>query len=204
MMRAVKQAAARVTAPAWGRSEGIHFSKAEIRLPRASPFACLEAYASPGVGCMELFPRRMRNRWCKRLARQTIQPTALRVGAKRRGAMDGLTGLAAVVMIFGMPTAVLGMYTFYRVRKLRTEERLAAMQRGVNIPMEADLSESARSRRAGILLVAGSVGYMLAFSIIARVEPDAIMAGAFGAIPFTLGLGYFLDSALIRRDEKAS
>lgn len=48
--------------------------------------------------------------------------------------MDGITGLAAVIMIFGMPTAVLGMYTFYRVRKLRTEERLAAMQRGVTVP----------------------------------------------------------------------
>jgi hypothetical protein len=118
--------------------------------------------------------------------------------------MDGLTGLAAVVMLFGMPVALLGMYTFYRVRKLRTEERLAAMQRGVNVPMEAELSESARSRRAGILLVAGAVGYMLAFSIIARVEPDALIAAAFGAIPFTLGLGYFLDSTLIRRDARAS
>ena len=118
--------------------------------------------------------------------------------------MDGLTGLAAVVMIFGMPVALLGMYTFYRVRKLRTEERLAAMQRGVDVPMEAELSESARSRRAGILLVAGAVGYMLAFSIVARVEPDALIAAAFGAIPFTLGLGYFLDSTLIRRDARAS
>jgi hypothetical protein len=118
--------------------------------------------------------------------------------------MDGITGLAAVVMIFGMPVALLGMYTFYRVRKLRTEERLAAMQRGVSVPMEAELSESARSRRAGILLVAGSIGYMLAFSILARYEPEAVMAGAFGAIPLTLGLGYFLDSALIRRDARAS
>ena len=118
--------------------------------------------------------------------------------------MDGITGLAAVIMIFGMPVALLGMYTYYRVRKLRTEERLAAMQRGVSVPMEAELSESARSRRSGILLVAGSVGYMLAFSILARYEPEAMMAGAFGAIPFTLGLGYFLDSALIRRDAKAS
>lgn len=118
--------------------------------------------------------------------------------------MDGITGLAAVIMIFGMPVALLGMYTFYRVRKLRTEERLAAMQRGVSVPMEAELSELARSRRSGILLVAGSVGYMLAFSILARYEPEAMMAGAFGAIPFTLGLGYFLDSALIRRDAKAS
>ncbi len=118
--------------------------------------------------------------------------------------MDGITGLAAVIMIFGMPTAILGMYTFYRVRKLRTEERLAAMQRGVTVPMEPDLTEAAHSRRAGILLIAGAIGYMLAFSIIARVEPDALVAGAFGAIPFALGLGYLLDSTLIRRDARAS
>jgi hypothetical protein len=45
---------------------------------------------------------------------------------------------------------------------------------------------------------------MLTFTIIARVEPDALMAAAFGAIPFTLGLGYFLDSTLILRDARAS
>jgi uncharacterized protein DUF6249 len=118
--------------------------------------------------------------------------------------MEGLTGFAAVVMALAIPTSAFAMYTFYRVRKLRTEERLAAMQRGVNVPMEAELSESARSRRAGILLIAGAVGYMLTFSIIARFEPEAMIAGAFGAIPFALGLGYFLDSALIRRDAKAS
>ena len=70
--------------------------------------------------------------------------------------MDGITGLAAVVMIFGMPTTILGMYTFYRVRKLRTEERLAAMQRGVSVPMEPDLTQAAHSRRAGIQSVAKS------------------------------------------------
>ena len=117
--------------------------------------------------------------------------------------MDGLTGLVAVIMIFGMPTSALAMYTFYRVRKLRTEERLAAINRGVTVPMEPELPETARSRRAGILLVAAAIGYMLTFTLIARVEPDAWIAGAFGAIPFTLGLGYFLDSALIRRDSRA-
>jgi hypothetical protein len=99
-----------------------------------------------------------------------------------------------------MPTAILAMYTFYRVRKLRTEERLAAISRGVNVPMEPELSEAAKSRRSGILFVAGAVGYMAAFSIIARYEPDALIAAAFGAIPFALGLGYLLDSMLIRRD----
>ncbi len=118
--------------------------------------------------------------------------------------MEGLTGLAAVVMFLAIPTALAICYTFYRVRKLRTEERLAAIQRGVAVPIEPDLSEAAHSRRAGILLVAGAVGYMLAFTILARIEPDAMIAGAFGAIPFTLGLGYLLDSALIRRDARAS
>jgi uncharacterized protein DUF6249 len=118
--------------------------------------------------------------------------------------MDGLTGLVAVITIFGMPTAVLGMYTYYRVRKLRTEERLAAIQRGVNVPMEPDLSEGASSRRSGILLVAGAIGYMITFTLIARVEPDAWVAAAFGAIPLALGVGFFVDSALIHRDARAS
>ena len=118
--------------------------------------------------------------------------------------MGDITGLAAVIMLFSTPIAILGMYTYYRVRKLRTEERLAAIQRGVNVPMEADLTQAASSRRAGILLIAGAVGYMLAFSIVARIEPDAQIAAAFGAIPFMLGLGFFTDAALIRRDAKVS
>ncbi len=118
--------------------------------------------------------------------------------------MEGLTGLAAVVMFLVIPTALAVCYTFYRVRKLRTDERLAAIQRGVAVPIEPDLTQAAHSRRAGILLLAGAIGYMLAFSILAHYEPDAMMAAAFGAIPFTLGLGYLLDSALIRRDLKAS
>src|SRR5581483_9966279 len=83
----------------------------------------------------------------------------------RRKNMNGdLTGLAAVIMIFGIPMAA--MYTYYRVRKLRSEERLAAIARGVSVPM----------------------------------EPDAMIAAAFGLIPLTLGIGFFIDAALVRRD----
>ena len=40
--------------------------------------------------------------------------------------MDGnIIGLAAVVLFMGIPMAA--MYTFYRVRKLRTDERVAAL-----------------------------------------------------------------------------
>jgi hypothetical protein len=113
--------------------------------------------------------------------------------------MDGnLVGLAAVIMIFGIPMAA--MYTFYHVRKLRTEERLAALARGVNVPMQPELSESARSRRSGILLVMGALGYMLTFGLIARAESDAWIAAAFGIIPLSVGIGFFVDSMLIRRD----
>ncbi len=93
--------------------------------------------------------------------------------------------------------------TFYRIRRLRTEERLAAIARGVNVPMQPELSEDARSRRNGILLVTGALGYIATFAVIARVEHDAWIAAAFGIIPLTVGIGYFLDSALIRRDLRA-
>jgi len=113
--------------------------------------------------------------------------------------MDGeLVGLVAIVMVFGIPLAA--MYTFYHVRKLRTEERLAAIARGANVPMQPELSEAGRSRRSGILLVFGALGYIATFSLIARVESDAWVAAAFGIIPLAVGLGFFLDSALIRRD----
>ena len=116
--------------------------------------------------------------------------------------MDGnLVGLVAVIMIFGIPMA--GMYTYYRVRKLRTEERLAAIARGVAVPMEPELSQAARSRRAGILLVSAALGYTITFALIARVEPDAWVAASFGVFPFAIGLGFFLDSALVRRDARA-
>ena len=55
-------------------------------------------------------------------------------------------GLVAVVLTCGIPLAL--MYTYYRVRKLRSEERLAAIARGVDIPMEPELNQAARSRRA--------------------------------------------------------
>jgi Domain of unknown function (DUF6249) len=113
-----------------------------------------------------------------------------------------VVGLVAVVMVFGIPIAA--MYTYYAVRKLRTEERLAAMARGVSVPMEPELSQAARSRRWGLLLTCGGVGYAITFALIARVEPDAWVAATFGIIPFAIGVGCFVDSVLVRRDVRAS
>src|ERR1700722_15025148 len=114
---------------------------------------------------------------------------------------SNIVGLAAVVMALGIPMAA--MYTFFRVRKLRSEERLAAIARGVDVPMQPELSEAARSRRSGILLVAGAIGYIATFTLIGRVEPDAMIAATFGVIPLAVGIGFFVDHALIRRDARA-
>ena len=64
-------------------------------------------------------------------------------------------------MTLGIPLGA--MYTYYHVRKLRSQERLAAISRGVEIPMEPELSQGARSRRWGILLVSGALGYIATF-----------------------------------------
>jgi preprotein translocase subunit Sss1 len=114
---------------------------------------------------------------------------------------SNLVGLVAVIMFLGIPMAA--MYTFFRVRKLRSEERLAAIARGVQVPMQPELSEAARSRRSGILLVSGALGFIITFVLIGRVEPDAMIAATFGVIPLAIGLGFFVDHALIRRDAKA-
>jgi Domain of unknown function (DUF6249) len=106
--------------------------------------------------------------------------------------------LVAVTLIFGVPIAA--FYTYYRVRKLRTEEKLAAIARGVAVPMEAELSQAARSRRSGILLIAGALGFMTTFALLGRTEPDAWNVVSFGAIPLALGMGFFVDSTLVRRE----
>jgi hypothetical protein len=119
--------------------------------------------------------------------------------------MDGgLIGLVAVVLTCGIPLAL--MYTYYRVRKLRTEERVAALAHGAEIPMEPELSQYARSRRSGILLVSGGLGFILTFGMIAQVvgEPHTLVAAAFGILPLAVGIGYFADAALIHRDMKTS
>lgn len=114
-----------------------------------------------------------------------------------------LIGLVAVVLTCGIPLA--GMYTYYRVRKLRTEERLAAIARGAEIPIQQELSQFASSRRYGILLVSTGLGCFLMFAAIARFanEPQTMIAASFGILPMAIGLGYFVDATLIRREMKA-
>ncbi|MFZ0736412.1 MAG: DUF6249 domain-containing protein [Candidatus Acidiferrales bacterium] len=110
--------------------------------------------------------------------------------------------LVAVTLSLAVPLAMI--YVYYRVQKLRTEERLAAIAKGISVPQKEELQPHARSRRAGILLVAGGLGYALTFWAVGHAEPDAYTAAAFGILPVALGIGYFIDATLIRRELRAS
>ena len=55
--------------------------------------------------------------------------------------MENTIGLVAVILSLGFPLGA--MYTYFCVRKLRSQERLAAMARGVEIPMEPELFQGA-------------------------------------------------------------
>jgi hypothetical protein len=115
-----------------------------------------------------------------------------------------LISLVAVILGMGIPLG--GMYTYYRVRKLRSEERIAAIARGAVIPAEPELNQTVRSRRSGILLVAGAIGFMVTFGAIARITGDreTWVLASFGFIPLAVGIGYFIDWALLRRDAHAA
>jgi hypothetical protein len=112
----------------------------------------------------------------------------------------GMIGLVAVILSLGIPMA--GMYTYYRIRKLKADERMAAIARGVAVPFETEVSPAARSRKNAILLISAALGFMATFGCIASIvhEPETWTAAAFGLIPLSIGLGYLLDFTLTRRE----
>ncbi len=111
---------------------------------------------------------------------------------------NDLIGFTAVLLTCSIPIAVI--YAFYRVRRLRSEERMAAITKGLPVPFEPELPHPAKSRRAGILLVAGGLGYSLTFALISMVERDALVAASLGIIPIFVGIGFFIDATLVRRE----
>src|SRR2546423_614038 len=97
--------------------------------------------------------------------------------------MDGeIIGLVAVIISLGIPLG--GMYTYYRVRKLRSEERLAAISRGVDIPAEPETTQAVRSRRWGNPLGNGAPCFILPLGLIPQIghEPGSWAAAALSMV----------------------
>jgi len=114
---------------------------------------------------------------------------------------EGIIGLVAVTMFFRRADRRDGT-TYYRGPKVadgrkagsdRTRSRRSDGSRNSRRP--------ARSRRSGILLVAGAVGYMITSGWIRTPHGTrCVDRSGVWRIPLALGLGFFLDSALVRRD----
>jgi len=58
---------------------------------------------------------------------------------------------------------------------------------------------------AGVLLVSGAIGFIATFGLIASIQADRDIwtVAAFGIIPLAVGIGYFVDWSMIRRDMHA-
>lgn len=121
--------------------------------------------------------------------------------------------VAGCLMVLGIVLG--GVWSSARKRQIESEERLAAIARGVPLPptpeelaiMHGKPSIDATRRRAnirlaGIILVAGSIGLALFFVILWAVigERNILCGIAVALIPFGIGAGMLYDVRLQTRE----
>ena len=100
--------------------------------------------------------------------------------------------------VFGVPAVAL--VVLFHIRRLQSEERKLAIEKGVPIPFEPlDPWERAfRTRRAGIVILALGLGLALAFAILAWSQGDRhiLAVSGFALVPTLIGLGLLYDYKL--------
>jgi hypothetical protein len=128
--------------------------------------------------------------------------------------------VAAFAMVLGI-VIVANIYN-YHVRKLKSEERMAAIAKGIPLPPDDDFASLvdtagkasalgyARNRASGLRtggIICVSVGVGLAFFsfFLAWIvqEHDVLAVAAAGLIPLAVGVGLLIDYALRTRSAKS-
>ncbi len=116
--------------------------------------------------------------------------------------------------VVGIVAIVAGVAGGAYKQRLKTEQRLAMLARGMSASeiekvLSADgkaakdpLQGIASTRRTAIVLISTGVGIMLSFLVLAWVvnEHEVLSGGAFGLIPLSIGIGFFIDYTLQKRD----
>ena len=116
--------------------------------------------------------------------------------------------------VVGIVAIVAGVAGGAYKQRLKTEQRLAMLARGMSAgEIEKVLSADGRAakdplqgiastRRTAIVLISTGVGIMLSFLVLAWVvnEHEVLSGGAFGLIPLSIGVGFFIDYNLQKRD----
>jgi len=107
-------------------------------------------------------------------------------------------GQIVALAILAIP--IVAIIIAYLHRRLLSQERLRAIEKGASIPFEiSDPRErAAKTRRWGIVLVALALGLAVMFVVIATVERerDALVGVGVAAIPLLIGLGLLYDYRL--------
>jgi uncharacterized membrane protein YidH (DUF202 family) len=123
--------------------------------------------------------------------------------------------LVAIVAI------VSGTLSAAHARRMKAEERMAMLQRGMTVEQidhllkttkEYDVEEGARTkdplrslgnaRRTAIILVSVGIGVVLFGFLLAAIERDreVLALSACGLIPLAIGIGFFVDYHLQKRE----
>jgi tetrahydromethanopterin S-methyltransferase subunit E len=115
----------------------------------------------------------------------------------------------------GLGIAVAGIWSNVRSREMKSQERLAAIARGIPLPPTAEelaiihgkpSVDSTRRRgnvrRWGIVLLGFAAGLILFFITLASVlhERDVLCGAAVGLIPLGIGVGLLIDARIQTRE----
>lgn len=127
--------------------------------------------------------------------------------------------VAAFAMVLGI-VIVANIYN-YHVRKLKSEERLTAIAKGIPLPPDDDLASLVETagkasalghagnrasglRTGGIVCISVGVGLALFSFFLAWIvqEHDVLAVAAAGLIPLAVGVGLLVDYALRTKSAK--
>jgi hypothetical protein len=118
--------------------------------------------------------------------------------------------LPLIFIVGGIVIIALNMHHRMKLKALRSQERLAMIEKGLSVPAPEDLFERrvtvrdvdsgirvARHRTAGVLLIGLGIGLMLLIGVAADSPPAGIGIG--GAVA-TIGAAFLVNSLLAARD----
>ena len=138
---------------------------------------------------------------------------AMMSGAGDVAASPMIVPVAACAMVLGI--VVVSIWAGVRSQEMRSQERLAAIARGVPVPptaeelaiMHGKPTADGRRRRAnvrlgGIVLLGTAAGLILFFLALAAVlrERDVLCGAAVGLIPLGVGVGLLIDAGMQKRE----
>jgi hypothetical protein len=116
-------------------------------------------------------------------------------------------GLPEIIVMLGVLVIIpLGaLIVIYLVRHLQAQERLRAIEKGVPVPVifGDPWERAARTRRLGIVLVAGGLGLIPLFAVISTGDKGGFIGLAMSAIPIFIGVGLLYEYRLRARDLNA-